>query len=333
MDPVPSRYPQRLRKCLDRFGLSNSCYSANYCSFLASIHSLSEPTSYKEAIIDPLWQQVMDEELSALHKTSMWELVPSGKRAVGCKWVYKIKTRSNSSMERYKARLVAKGFAQKYGIDYEETFAPVAKMTTVCTVIAVATVRQWGLSQMDVKNVFLNGDLVEEVFMVPPPGLPHNPDEVCKLQKALYGLKQSLRAWFAKFSAIIYDLGICASDHDSTIFLCSTSAGCIVLLLYVDDMILTDDDTAGTVLLKSQLQDHFEMKDLGPLRYFLGIEVASYPKGYLLSQSKYASDVIQRARLTDTRTVETPLELNVRYSSSDGVLLAEPTYIELLLGV
>ncbi|CAK9173578.1 unnamed protein product [Ilex paraguariensis] len=173
-------------------------------------------------------------------------------------------------------------------------------MTTIRIVIAVTAVRQWSLSQMDVKNVFLQGDLFEEVYITPPLGLPCSPGYVCKLHKALYGLKQALRAWFAKFSSVIYDLGFCASDHDSALFLRSTSSGFILLLLYVDDMIITGDDNVGVQLLKIQLQDYFEMKDLGPLQYFLGIEVSSSPKGYLLSQSKYASDVIQRAGLTDT---------------------------------
>ena len=110
---------------------------------------------------------------------------------VGCKWVFKIKTRSDGSIERYKARLVAKGFTQEYGIDYEETFAPVARLLSVRTLLAVATSRQWKLFQMDVKNVFLNGDLSEEVYMQPPPGLSHPPDKVCQLRRALYGLKQA----------------------------------------------------------------------------------------------------------------------------------------------
>ena len=138
---------------------------------------------------------------------------------------------------------------------------------------------------MDVKNAFLNGYLHEEVYMVPPPGIDHHHGEVCKLRKALYGLKQAPRAWFEKFSTVITSLGFCPSNHDSALFVKCTSSGRILLSLYVDDMIITGDDVVGINLLKSELTRSFAMKDLGPLRYFLGIEVASSPKGYLLSQS------------------------------------------------
>ena len=133
----------------------------------------------------------MAEELSVLHKTDTWSLVPLpfGKSAIGSRWVYKIKTKSDGSVERYKARLVAKGYSQQYGMDYDETFAFVAKMNTVCTLIAVASVRQWHISQLDVKNTFLNGDLQEKVYMVHSPRVSHGPGEVYRLKKALYSLK------------------------------------------------------------------------------------------------------------------------------------------------
>jgi len=167
-------------------------------------------------------------------------------------------------------------------MDYEETFAPIAKMATR-TLIAVASVRQWRISQLDVKNAFLNGDLQEEVYMAPPPGVPHDSGYVCKLKKALYGLKQAPRAWFEKFSVVISFLGFASSSHDSVLFVKCTDTGPIILSLYVDDMIITGDNIDGISVLKTDLARQFEMKDLGSLRYFLGIEVAWSPRGYLLS--------------------------------------------------
>ena len=158
-------------------------------------------------------------------------------------------------------------------MDYEKTFALITKMTTVHTLIVVASIRQWHISQMDVKNVFLNGDLQEEVYIVFPLGVSHNLGEVCKLKKALYSLKQTPRAWFAKFFDVLTSLGFHPSHHDPILFLKCTFTSHILLCLYVDDMNITSDNVDGIVVLKSDLAFCFEMKDLGALRYFLGIEV------------------------------------------------------------
>ena len=168
--------------------LDYHCYTT-----LATLH---EPQTYREASTDPLWQIAMKEELDALTKNHTWDLVTltPGQSVVGCKWIYKIKTRFDGSIEHYKARLVAKGFTQEYGIDYEETFAPVARISSIRALLAVAAASKWDLFQMDVKNVFLNRDLSEEFYMQPPPGLSVDSNKVCHLRRALYGLKQALRA-------------------------------------------------------------------------------------------------------------------------------------------
>jgi len=144
----------------------------------------------------------MDGEMAALDANATWELValPKDKKAIGCKWVHKIKHNIDGSMNRYKARLVTKGYAQTYGIDYEETYNPIAKMTTVRVIIAMATTKGWSLHQMDVNNVFLHGDLQEEVYMEQPPCYMDqtHPNLVCRLKKALYSLKQTPRAWSNK---------------------------------------------------------------------------------------------------------------------------------------
>ena len=129
--------------------------------------------------------------------------LPHGQSIVGCRWVYKIKTKGDGFVERYKPHLVSKGFTQEYGVDYEKTFAPIAHVTSVRCLIAVAVVHRLPLYQMDVKNAFCNGDLQEEVYMQPPPGYPHSSSQVCCLRRALYGLKQASRAWFEKFSSVV----------------------------------------------------------------------------------------------------------------------------------
>ena len=153
----------------------------------------------------------MVEEMTALEKNNTWELsiLPAGKKVVGCKWVFTIKHTPEGKIERYKARLVAKGYSQTYGVDYDETFAPVAKMNTIRTLISVAANYKWNLFQMDVKNAFLHGDLQEEVYMEIPHGFNSKETEgkVCRLKKSLYGLKQSPRAWFGKFCKEIRAIG------------------------------------------------------------------------------------------------------------------------------
>lgn len=165
-------------------------------SFLANITGLTEPTSYAQSIHDPNWRHVMHAELEALQQNNTWSMVPLpiGHKPIGCKWVYKIKYKSDGTIERYKARLVAKGYTQVEGIDYQETFSPTAKLTTLRCLITVAAARNWFIHQLDVQNAFLHGDLHEVVYMEPPPGLRRQwENTVCRLNKSLYGLKQAFR--------------------------------------------------------------------------------------------------------------------------------------------
>ena len=165
----------------------------------------------------------MEEELTALADNNIWSLVPlpKGKHTVGSRWIYKTKFNLDGSVNRYKARLVAQGYTQEFGVDYKETFAPVAKMTTVRVLLSVSVNNGWFLSQMDVKNAFLHGDLEEEVFMKLPPGhsLSSTPNLVCKLHKSIYGLKQSPRAWHAKLSGALDTLGFSKSSADSSLYI------------------------------------------------------------------------------------------------------------------
>ncbi|RVW70826.1 Retrovirus-related Pol polyprotein from transposon RE1 [Vitis vinifera] len=295
---IPPRHSTRVRSIPPHL-LDYHCYTA-----LATLH---EPQTYREASTDPLWQIAMKEELDALTKNHTWDLVtlPPGQSVVGCKRIYKIKTRSDGSVERYKARLVAK---------------------------AVAATRKWDLFQMDVKNAFLNGDLSEEVYMQPLPSLSVESNKVCHLRRALYGLKQAPRAWFAKFSSTIFHLGYTASPYDSALFLRRIDKGTILLLLYVDDMIITGDDLSGIQELKDFLSQQFEMKDLGHLSYFLGLEITHSTDGLYITQAKYASNLLSQAGLTNSKTVDTPIELNAHLTPSGGKPLSNPSLYRRLVG-
>jgi hypothetical protein len=188
----------------------------------------------------PEWQLAMSEQLAALEATHTWDMIPLPPRSVPitCKWVYKVKTRSDGSADRYKARLVARVFQQAHGRDYDENFALVAHMASVRTLIGVAAAQAWKISQMDVKNAFLNGDLEEEVYMQPPPCVEAPSGHVCRLCKALYGIKQAPRPWFERFRSVVCASGFSPSDHNPALFIHTSERGRTLLLLYVDDMLI-----------------------------------------------------------------------------------------------
>ena len=185
---------------------------------------------------------------------------------------------------------------------------------------------------MDVKNAFLNGKLSEEVYMQPPPGLSIEPKKVCHLQRTLYCLKQASRAWFTKFSSTISYLSYIASHYDSVLFLRRTDKGTILLLLYVDDMIITDDDLSSIQELKDFLSRQFEMKNLGHLNYFLDLEITHSIDGLYITQVKYAFELLSRAGLIDSKIVDTPVELNAHLTPSGGKPLSNPSLYRRLFG-
>ena len=177
-------------------------------------------------------------------------------------------------MDRYKARLVALGNKQEYGVDYEETFALVAKMTMGRTILAIVASQSWRLHQMDVKNAFLHGDLQEEIYMKLPLGMTtSSPHDVCKLRRSLYGLKQAPRAWFEKFRSTLLSFSFTQSQYDSSLFLHTSTSGIVILLVFMNDIIITGTDCGLITKLQQLLHATFHMKDLGQLTYFLGLEV------------------------------------------------------------
>ncbi|CAJ2659174.1 unnamed protein product [Trifolium pratense] len=293
--------------------VSSHKLSRSYASFVSQLSSISIPSNVQEALADPKWTDAMAEEMTALEKNNTWDLVtlPRGKKTVGCRWVFTIKHKADGTIDRYKARLVAKGYTQSYGVDYQETFAPVAKLNTVRILLSVAANQDWPLLQFDVKNAFLHGEILEEIYMDTPPGMvDSNGSKVCKLKKALYGLKQSPRAWFGRFTKSMKTFGYKASNSDHTLFLKKGEGKITALIIYVDDMIVTGNDQDEIASLQKYLTSEFEMKQLGDLKYFLGIEVARSKHGIFLCQRKYTLDLLSETGLLASKPAETPIEQN-----------------------
>ncbi|RVW15472.1 Retrovirus-related Pol polyprotein from transposon RE1 [Vitis vinifera] len=309
-------------------------YSPQHRSFTTAVSQDIEPTSYAEAASHSHWQEAMQSELAALEANHTWSLtsLPPGKKPIGCRWIYKIKRHSDGTIERFKARLVAKGYTQLEGIDYHDTFSPTAKMITVRCLLALAAAQNWSLHQLDVNNAFLHGDLHEEIYMSPPPCLRRQGENlVCHLHKSLYGLKQASRQWFAKFSTAIQAAGFVQSKADYSLFTCRKGKSFTALLIYVDDILITGNDVNAIVALKQFLHGHFRIKDLGDLKYFLGIEVSRSKKDISIPQRKYTLEILKDGGFLGAKPVNFPMEQNTKLSDS-GELLKDPSQYRRLVG-
>ena len=321
------------------YPLSNflSCekFSDSHRSFLASISSLHVPRSFKEAMLDKIWKDSMGTEVTALESQHTWDLepLPPGKKALDNKWIYTIKYRADGTVERPKSRLVVCGNRQKYGVDYTDTFSPVAKMTTVRVFLDYAAKHNYEVHQMDVHNAFLHGDLNEEVYMKIPQGFSSsNETRVCRLRKSLYGLKQAPRCWFAKLTEALIKYGFTQTKSDYSLFVYSKNGVSIRLLAYVDDLIISGSTLAEIQSLKDYLSLCFHMKDLGHLKYFLGIEVARSPSGFYLCQRKYATDIVTEVGLLGCKPAGSPMDQNHQLARLKGLVISEPERYRRLVG-
>jgi hypothetical protein len=229
------------------------------------------PSSHREALEEPAWSSAMADEFAALTQTGTWKLVPRppGVNIVGSKWIFKTKHRPDGSIDKHKARLVARGFTQQHGIDYGDTFSPVVKPATVRLVLSLAVSRGWCLRQVDVSNAFLHGFLNEDVYMQQPLGFEdaRYPSHVCKLQRSIYGLKQSPRAWYARLSQRLYELGFSASKADTSLFFFSRDGIEIYMLVYVDDIVISGSTSEAVDRLVHALAASFPIKDMSDWKH------------------------------------------------------------------
>ncbi|KAL5752990.1 hypothetical protein ACOSQ2_023497 [Xanthoceras sorbifolium] len=285
-----------------------------------------EPECYDEAmqVEDSVkWESAIRDEMDSLMSNQTWELaeLPPGKKALHNKWVFRIKEEHNGN-KRYKARMVVKGFQQKEGIDYNEIFSPVVKLTTIRLVLKIVAAENLHLEQLDVKTAFLHGDLEEEIYMRQPEGFKEAGKEnlVCRLKKSLYGLKQAPRQWYKKFDSFMSSSGFTRCQADHCCYIKRFDNSFIILLLYVDDMLVAGSDMQEIMNLKRELSKQFAMKNLGAAKQILGMRIKRDTKSgtLLLSQAEYIKKVLSRFNMQDAKPVSTPLGVHFRLSKEQS---------------
>ena len=292
----------------------------------ATVAGLKEPKNYQEAMsTDKVkWRAAMETEFVSLQKNEVWDLVrlPGGFKAIGSKWVFKTKVTPEGSIERHKARLVAQGFNQKYGMDYDETCSPVVRSESVRTVITLAAKKKLLVHQMDVTTAFLNGMLEEEVYMKQPEGFEQKGQEdlVCRLKKSIYGLKQSPRCWNAVLDQHLKSNNLKQSSADPCIYT-STEGETVIVAVYVDDILITTEKEKTMRKINKLISERFEVKDLGILNSFLGVQVKMTSEGIWIGQSGYTKRVLDKFEMAETKPVFTPVDVsqNLNSESTDSV--------------
>lgn len=306
VDPDPNDPPTRVQPAREK--------KANPKYVFSAVSTAGEPRSLEEALNGPdakNWRKAVSEEMESLKRCKTWEIVdkPKGVNVIKNKWVFKIKNDGKENTIRYRARLVAKGYSQRYGIDYEDTFSPVVRYSTLRTLIALAVEKDLMIDHLDVKTAFLNGDLKETIYMESPLD-PLEDGKVLKLKKSLYGLKQSSRAWYEKINDVLIKMGFSVNSYEPCVFIKGKGENLVIIALWVDDLYLFAYNKKDKINIKKKLMSTFEMKDFGDATNLLGIEIKRITDGIFLSQEKYINEVLVRFNMQDCKPVRTPLEVN-----------------------
>ena len=300
-------------------------------SFLLSDHSdvvlvgFNEPTSYQEAVQDldyEKWLEAMRSEMESMYTNQVWTLVdpPEGVKPIGCKWVFKRKSDMDGLI--YKGRLVAKGFKQIHGIDYDETFSPIAMFKSIRIMLAIAAYHDYEIWQMDVKITFLNGNLLEDVYMTQPEGFvdPQHTSRVCKLHRSIYGLKQASQSWNLRFDDAIKQFGFIKNEDEPCVYKKVVGSTVVFLILYVDDILLIGKDIPLLQSVKTWLGTCFSMKDLGEASRILGIQIYRDRSKRLLglSQSTYIDKVLLRLAMQNSKKGFLPMSHGMSLPKTQG---------------
>jgi transposase InsO family protein len=284
---------------------------------IATPVTTDDPSTYEDAMSRPdaqLWQEAMQAEINSLTTAGTYDVValPIGWHAIGGKWVFRTKRGPDGKVIKYKARWVAQGFAQKYGIDYNETFAPVARFDSIRAILALVAQHDWELHQMDVRSAYLNGDLEEELYMKQPTGFvrPGTDGLVCRLNKSLYGLKQAGRTWNKRIDVELKARGFTPIHADPCVYAYKRGSVVLIISLYVDDLLLASDSLAELTKVKAELQTCFDMDDMGEASFALGIKITRdrAARTLTISQGAYLREVLSRFDMQDSRPVATPME-------------------------
>ncbi|GJY90074.1 retrovirus-related pol polyprotein from transposon TNT 1-94 [Tanacetum coccineum] len=279
--------------------------------FYNSVLSKVEPKNFKSAATEDCWFQAMQEEIHEFDRLDVWELVPPPDSAmiIALKWIYKVKLDEYGDVLKNKARLVAKGFRQEEGLDFEESFAPVARLEAIRIFIANAASKNMTVYQMDVKTAFLNGELKEEVYVHQPEGFvdPERPHHVYRLKKALYGLKQAPRAWYDTLSKFLLAQGFSKGVVDPTLFIRKTGKHTLHVQIYVDDIIFASTDPKDCDRFSNEMSSKFQMSMMGQISFFLGLQISQNPRGIFINQSKYANEILKKFDLHKSDPVDTPM--------------------------
>ncbi|KAJ9551882.1 hypothetical protein OSB04_015927 [Centaurea solstitialis] len=274
--------------------------------------SQTEPKKAHDAMKEPSWIEATQEELLQFVLQHVWDLVdlPKGHRVIGTKWIFRNKTDERGIVIKNKARLVAQGYTQEEGIDYDDVFAPVARIEAIMLFLAFASYKGFKVYQMDVKSAFLYGNIDEEVYVSQPPGFedPKYPDKVYKLRKALYGLHQAPRAWYDTLSPYLLENKFERGVIDKTLFIKRTKTDMLLVQIYVDDIIFgsTKDDMCKE--FEELMHKKFKMSSMGELTFFLGLQVKQKPEGIFINQSKYVASMLQKFGMNDAKPASTPME-------------------------